>query len=103
MKFIVTAAAAVALAMAPTSAQAALSGFYDSAEKIAAILGSGAVANALHQAPIWLIENTGTRHDGAHEWTVRVQECDLKVYLIAQPPAGAGKTTYTVEAPGACQ
>ncbi len=89
-------------ALLPLPASAALSPFYDSAEKIETILGSGAVADALHQAPLRSIENTGTRADGADEWTVRTQECDLVVYLIAVPPDGPGMTTYTLDVPKGC-
>jgi len=56
----------------------------------------------MHQAPLRGIENTGTRADGASEWTVRTQECDLVVYLIAVPPVGPGKTTYTLDLPKTC-
>jgi hypothetical protein len=89
-------------ALAPLPASAALSPYYDSAEKIGTILGSGEVADALHQAPLRSIENTGTRTDGADEWTVRTQECDLVVYLIAVPPDGPGMTTYTIDLPKGC-
>lgn len=92
---------AVTLAVVP--AHAALSGFYDSAEQIGVILSSAAVANALHQAPVGAISNTGTRKDGAREWTVRVQDCDLKVYLVPVMPNGVGKTTYKIEIPGVCK
>lgn len=94
---------ASAFALAVTPAFAALSGFHDSAEQIEMILSSAAVADAVRQAPIGSISNTGTRDDGANEWTVKVQECDLKVYLVPTPPAGVGKTTYAVEEPGKCE
>lgn len=95
--------AAVLLALPPLPASAALSGFYDSGEQISAILSSEAVANALRQAPIGAITNTGTRDDGAHEWEVRTQECDLTVYLVPRAPAEVGKTTYTVDVPNSCE
>lgn len=98
-----TATASLIVALAALPAQAALSGFYDSAEQIGVILSSAAVANALHQAPVGAISNTGTRKDGAREWTVRVQACDLKVYLVPVMPNGVGKTTYTIEIPAACE
>lgn len=82
---------------------AALSGFYDSGEQINLILSSREVADAVRQAPIGAISNTGTRKDGAHEWTIRVQECDLKVYLTPIPPKGTGKTTYELDATGKCE
>ncbi|MGB8813671.1 MAG: hypothetical protein WCC57_10835 [Paracoccaceae bacterium] len=84
-------------------AAAALSGFYDSAEKIGAILASAEVADAVKQAPIGAISNTGTSASGDDEWQVRVQDCDLTVHLIAMPPEGVGMTTYRVELAGPCK
>lgn len=84
-------------------ASAALSGFYDSGEQISTILSSAAVGDAIRQAPIGAITNTGTRNDGAHEWEIRAQDCDLKVYLVPKAPAGVGKVTYAVEVPKACE
>lgn len=89
--------------LSPTPAFAALSGFYDSAEQISTILASSAVADALHQAPLGAISNSGTRDDGAKEWTLRTQECDLIVYLVPVLPNGPGKTTYTVDVPTQCE
>lgn len=100
MKRMIAAVIATALA---TPAAAALSGFYDSAERINTILSSSDVANALRQAPVGAISNTGTRKDGASEWQVRTQECDLTVYLVPILPEGTGKTTYRVEVPGTCE
>jgi hypothetical protein len=99
----ILAIAAMLLAAPALPASAALSGFYDSGEQISTILMSEAVGNALRQAPIGSISNTGTRDDGAHEWEVRTQECDLKVYLVPHAPAGVGKTTYTVDVPNGCK
>lgn len=99
----IMAGAAILAAAGSGSAQAAVSGYYDSVEQIGVILGSGAVADAVHQASIGAISNTGTRKDGAKEWTIRVQECDLKVYLIPVLPDGPGKTTYRLDIPGACE
>jgi hypothetical protein len=97
-KFLV---ASFALAALPASAS--VSPYYDSATQIGLILSNAAIADALHQAPIGSISNTGTREDGAHEWTIRVQECDLKVYLVPVLPEGPGKTTYRVDPPGKCE
>lgn len=99
MKSILT---TLALVLATAPAQAALSGFYDSAEQINTILSSAAVADALRQASIGHVANTGTRSDGAHEWQVRTQECDLTIYLKPVPPQGVGKTTYELELGDAC-
>jgi hypothetical protein len=96
-------ATAALLALTPTSAFAALSGYYDSGKQISTILDSAEVADALRQAPIGQISNTGTRKDGAHEWTIQTQECDLTVYLTPVPPIGVGKTTYSLDVPAACQ
>lgn len=101
MKYIL--ATAALLALTPTSAFAALSGYYDSGEQISTILDSAEVADALRQAPIGQISNTGTRKDGAHEWTIQTQECDLTVYLTPVAPTGVGKTTYSLDVPAACQ
>lgn len=94
---------AALLVLTPSSVYAALSGYYDSAEQISMILGNGEVADAVRQAPIGQITNSGTRDDGAAEWVVRTQDCDLTVYLVPEPPAGVGKTSYRVELPTACQ
>lgn len=98
-----TVAIIAAFALAATPAHAALSGFYDSGEQITTILGSSEIGNAVRQAPIGAISNTGKRKDGANEWTIRVQECDLVVYLVPVPPKGPGKFTYTVEIPDSCE
>lgn len=91
--------------LAASPAAAALSGFYDSAEKIGTILASDAVADALRQAPIGAISNTGTAKDGGDAWTVRTQDCDLVVVLTAQPlPEGmVGKATYDLRIVTPCE
>lgn len=90
--------------VAGSPAAAMVSGFYDSAEKIGTILSSGAVADALHQAPIGAISNTGTTKAGGDEWTVRSQACDLVVVLTAEPlPEGmVGKQTYSLSIAKPC-
>jgi hypothetical protein len=93
---------ALAFALAPLPALAALSPFYDSGEQIGTILASAEVAAALGQAPLRGVENTGTRADGASEWTVRSQACDLVVYLVAVPPEGVGMTTYRLDGIKGC-
>lgn len=94
---------AASLFIAPP-AMAALSGWYDSAAKIGAILGDARIADLLRQAPVRSVENTGTTPDGHDEWTVRTQDCDLKVKVIAHPPEDGmvGMTTYGVEPIGSC-
>jgi len=92
-----------ATALLATPAIAALSPFYDAVEKIDTILNSGEVADALRQAAIRSVENTGTRKDGADEWLVRTQECDLTVWLVAVPPEGVGMTTYKIDGISGCK
>lgn len=88
-----------------TPAVAMLSPWYDSAEKISAILQSGAVADAVHQAPIGAVSSIGTADNGNDLWQVRVQDCDLTVELIANPPPEGmvGKITYAAQPVGACE
>lgn len=93
---------AISLTLAANPALAMLSPFYDSAEKITTILQDAAVADALRQAPIGAISNTGSFPDGADEWTVQTQDCDLVLKLIGQPPGLPGKTTYNVEITKPC-
>lgn len=103
MKFRTTIAAGLSiLTIATAPAHAALSGFHDSAEKINTILSSSLVADALRQAPIGMISNSGKRSDGADEWTITTQECDLKVHLNAIQPNGPGKVTYEIADIGSC-
>ncbi|RRH72608.1 hypothetical protein [Falsigemmobacter faecalis] len=83
-------------------AAAALSGWYDSAEKISAILGDAALADQHRQMPLRKIENIGTDKDGADLWEVESQDCRMVVRLRALPPKGIGKTTWEVEGRGAC-
>ena len=96
-------AATLACTALASPAAAALSGYYESAERIATILSSSMVADAVGQAPVGSISNTGTRKDGASEWQVRTQDCDLTVYLIPVVPEGPGKTTYRLDIPGRCE
>ena len=95
--------AAIAFASAQP-AVAALSGYYDSAEKITAILADGRIADLLRQAPLRAIRQTGTAPDGSEEWTLRTRDCSLRVMVIPQPPKAGmvGRTTYAVQPAPAC-
>ena len=86
-------------------ASAMLSPWYDSGEKIRAILQSAEVADAVRQAPIGAISNIGTSKEGNDLWEVRVQQCDLTVEVIADAPSAGmvGKATYTVRPVGVCE
>lgn len=96
-------ALALGLLIPANPALAALSGFYDSGAKITAILASEAVGDALRQAPIGAISNIGTTKDGKDIWQVRVQDCDLEVWVVPHLPDGPGMTTYSIEVPGVCE
>lgn len=92
----------LAAGLSASPALAALSGWYDSAEKIAAILVDPAVADQHRQMPLRGIENIGTDKDGADLWQVESQECRMQVTLRAIPPKGPGKTTWEVATRSAC-
>lgn len=91
------------LSLSAAPAEAALSGYYDSAEQISMILSSPAVADAVHQAPIEGLTRGKNRKDGAFEWTVRTGRCTLKVYLTPVVPDYPGKTTYRLDPPRSCK
>lgn len=96
-------AAAAAGGLLAGASQAAVSGFYDSAARIEAILASTEVADALRQAPIRSVEEDEMAKGGDSVWVVRSQDCDLQVTLRATPPAGVGKTKWVVESVGGCE
>ena len=87
-----------------TPAAALLSPWYDSGEKIMAILNSAEVADAVRQAPIGAVSNIGTADSGNDLWQIRVQGCDLTVELIPEVPAEGmvGKVSYTARPIGPC-
>lgn len=82
--------------LAAGPSHAAVSGFYDSAEQISTILGSGAVADKLRQMPVKELSFDGERHNGLLKWEIDTDRCDVDVFLKPVPPAGVGKTTYEV-------
>lgn len=98
-----TSTAIVLSIFASLPAYSMVSGFYDSAEKIATILASELVADAVRQAPIGSISEIGKTESGNAFWQIRVQECDLGVELKAIPPEGVGKVTYEVVSVTACE
>lgn len=81
-------------------AAAAVSGFYDSASQIEAVMQSGEVADAVNQLPLQSIVRAD---DGALRWQVRTERCALIVQLGANAPQGIGKTTYAVKEVGTCR
>jgi hypothetical protein len=83
---------------------AAVSGFYDSAAQIEAIMQNGQVADVVKQLPLRSIARAGSRKDdGTLRWRVRTDRCTLVIYLSANLPQGVGKTTYEVKEVGACK
>lgn len=94
----------VIVALAASPAFGMVSGFYDSANKIAAIFASDAVADALRQAPVGSVSEIGTSKDGAGQWMIRTQDCDLVVDVTPEPlPEGmVGAPDYTVKIAKGC-
>jgi hypothetical protein len=94
----------VSAALAASPAFGMVSGFYDSANKIAAIFASDAVADALRQAPVGSVAEIGAGQDGAGQWMIRTQDCDLIVDVTAEPlPEGmVGAPEYTVKIVKGC-
>ncbi|MCO5089885.1 hypothetical protein [Bosea sp. (in: a-proteobacteria)] len=85
-------------------AAAAVSGFYDSAAQLEAIMQSSQVADVVKQLPLRSIARAGSRKDdGTLRWRVRTDRCTLVIYLSANLPQGVGKTTYEVKEVGACK
>ena len=94
----------VSAALCASPAFGMVSGFYDSANKIAAIFASDAVADAIHQAPVGSVSEIGAGQDGAGQWMIRTQDCDLIVDVIAHPlPDGmVGTPDYRVDIVKGC-
>lgn len=93
------AALALSLTLAvPSVSQAALSGFYDSAAKMQAIMSDAEVADALHQAPVTMLMQVDSADGAAEVWEVTSADCTLKVQVDATPPAEGtvGRTSYKV-------
>lgn len=90
MKQIRLVLAAVALC-SPLPAAAALSGYWDSAKVIHAILGSGDLADALRQLPIESI----TRTDAGYE--VSGGDCRVQVRVTPSPSEHPGPAEFTFE------
>lgn len=88
------------IALATTGPALAEASFASSRAQIAAILADPAVADALHNAPIGSITNTGTAADGADLWQVRVQDCDLIVRVLSTDPSS---NVYSVELDTSCR
>lgn len=84
-------------------ASAALSGFYDAAEQVQAVIGSVKVSSAMGERPFDTLEQVRTRDNGQIEWRVQNSECYVIVTLTPVPPAGVGKTTYEVANVSACE
>lgn len=94
----------VIAALCASPAAGMVSGFYDSANKIAAIFASDAVADALRQAPVGSVSEVGTSKDGAGQWMIRTQDCDLIVDVTPEPlPEGmVGAPEYSVRIAKGC-
>lgn len=88
----------------PSLGLAAVSGFYDSAAQIDAIMSDVAVADALHQAPVTMLMLADPTESGAQIWEVTSANCSLKVQVDATPPAEGmvGRNSYQVKVIEAC-
>ena len=84
-------------------AGAAVSGFYDSAAKITAILEAPRLADVLRQAPIRSVEEAHLQPDGSSVWIIRSQHCDVEVTLVATPPKGVGRSEWRVSEVSECR
>ncbi|MFB9795007.1 hypothetical protein GR158_18855 [Shinella sp. AETb1-6] len=93
---------AVALGLA-TPAQSAVSGFFDAAEQVQAIVASTMVSSAMKEMPFDTLEQVRTRDNGDVEWRVQNSECYVIVTLKPIRPAALGKTTYEVEGVSTCE
>lgn len=82
---------------------AALSGFYDSGEQIAAIFTSAEIADGLSQQPVTGLQFRALTEEGHALWLVNAQGCDREVHLAPVPPEGPGKTTWQVKRIGECE
>lgn len=94
-----------ALALAASPAMAMVSGYYDSLNKIGAILALPELPDQLRQQPIGQISEIGKSDGGNGQWMVRTQECDLIVNVIPHFPEDGmvGMTTYTAEIAQGCE
>ncbi len=84
-------------------ASAALSGFFDAAEQVQAIMSSTDVSSAMKEMPFDTLEQVRTRDNGDVEWRVQNSECYVIATLKPIPPEALGKTTYEVVGVSACE
>ncbi|MCB5410242.1 hypothetical protein [Pseudogemmobacter faecipullorum] len=89
--------------LAVNPAAAALSGFYDSGEQIAALLASAEAGEALSQLPVRGLQFREVTEDGHPVWGISTDSCELSVELLPQLPEAVGKTTYKVHHISACE
>lgn len=84
-------------------ASAGLSGFFDAAEQVQAILSSTDVSSAMKEMPFDTLEQVRTRDNGEIEWRVQNSECYVIATLKPIPPEALGKTTYEVSGVSPCE
>lgn len=81
---------AVALTVALVSpAAAAVSGYWESASEIHAIMGRNDVADALRQQPIESVTRVAP-----DVWELRSRNCALRATVIKDPPTQTGKRQF---------
>lgn len=96
----VTLAAVSLLAALP--AQAALSGFYDSAAQIAVITADPLVADAVKQLPIEEISRTRTHEDGRVDWRIRTLRCTVTAQLEPRRRSTIGPVNWVLRSVSPC-
>lgn len=87
----------------PGTGSAALSGFYDTGQKVAAIFSTPEVADALRQMPVEGMRRTGSGPDGGEAWELQSGDCLLGLQLIPVAPDGPGMTTWQVRIATPCK
>lgn len=92
------------LILAAVPADAMVSGYYDSLNKIEAVLAAPGLDEMLRQQPIGAVTEIGRNKDDIPQWMVRTQDCDVVINLLAHPPEDGmvGMTTYTAEIAQGC-
>ncbi|MFT3689433.1 hypothetical protein [Paenirhodobacter sp.] len=83
-------------------AQAALSGFNDSAAQISVIVQSGLVADALYQAPVLGISRGQSWSGGRQDWHLRTERCTATVQVEPRRRSSIGPVSWVLRSVGPC-
>lgn len=77
------------MAALASPAGAAVSGYWESASEIHAIMGHPEVSEGLRQQPIVSVTRAAPDH-----WEVRSRDCALRATVIKDPPSRTGKQQF---------